>query len=190
MLKFSKKSLGVVAAIAAQAVLASSVSAAVGTGALVITGTFPAYNAVSVTQELFPDGTPLADLSTIFGAYVNVGKISIGSNDAKGFKLTVQSANTYQLRNTDAGVYNAAVVATFLAYKFRLATDTGALGTNVTAPTLIDLTGTGDKVLDFSAPGNDAAPTNIVYNVGITASSKALVAGPYKDTLTFSIAGL
>ena len=188
MLKFSKKSLGVVAAIAAQAVLASSVSAAVGTGALVITGTFPAYNAVSVTEELYPGSSPLTDLSTIFGAYVNVGKISIGSNDAQGFKLTVHSDNTYQLHKT-AGfdVDNAAMS---LAYKFRLASASGALGTNVTAPTLTDLTGTGDKVLDFAAPGNDAAPTNIVYNVGITATAKALVVGAYSDTLTFSIAGL
>ena len=188
MLKFSKKSLGVVAAIAAQAVLASSVSAAVGTGALVITGSFPAYNAVSVTQEDF--GTTRLNLTTIFGAYVKVGQVRVGSNDADGFTLSVQSDGTFQMRNE--GAYAADDAASFLGYTFRLAASSGALGANVTAPTLTGLSdGSGTKVLSFGSAAHNATPTTILYDVSIQSTSvKALIAGDYTDTLTFSIAGI
>ena len=157
---------------------ASNISAATS-GQIAISATVPEIAAITAADT---GAATIDQLGNQDYTNVKIGIVTLQSNDAAGFTLTLDSATNGVLAKDGTGT----AADETIAYTVSLTNGSGTLGTNITESGLTDANPEGG-VMSFT--GTSVTPTvGRQYDVGISTVVKGLVQGSYSDTLTITIA--
>ncbi|WP_371189301.1 hypothetical protein [Thalassotalea maritima] len=163
----------------------TSANAASLSGTIVINGKVPSATSLETTTGdsiLTPLGQGYTDRK--------VGTVIIKSNNAGGFKVSIQSATGGYIAMPEATGANDR-----LGYTLTLSNPTGTWGDNLTPPdpsTLEDIDFKVANPKEFSTSGTATSSTSVTYDVSITTpvATNLLKGDNYSDTITFSISDL
>jgi len=144
----------------------------------IYSGSAPAVNELTLTESTDLGSTLSSGLTA-----KSMGSFAISNNDVDGFTITITSTNGGYLKRATT---DGSAEANHLDYTIDVSENGGTLGA-ATLSTKLDLSLSTAKTIVYNQ--TITQPSALAgFDVSMTASSKALWAGTFSDTVTFEVA--